>query len=72
MIKTETYRINLVESGNNVQFTGTYEDLKIELESIVAKSSVPCKLREIGADDKRFMVIISADFKYLVGTEKLN
>jgi len=67
-----TYRINLVETGNNVTFTGTYEDLKIELEAIIAKSSVPCTLREIGNESFKFMVIMSADFNYMVSTEKIS
>ncbi len=54
-----TYRINLVESGNNVMFTGTYEDLKIELSAIVAKSTVPCNLREIGNDSYRYRIILN-------------
>ncbi len=66
-----TYRINLVESGNNVMFTGTYEDLKIELSAIVAKSTVPCKLREIGNEFHKFMVVMSEDFQYMVSTEEI-
>ncbi len=74
--ETKTYRINLVESGNNVMFTGTYEDLKLELSAIVAKSTVPCKLREIGnvpmaIGSYRFMVVMSEDFQYMVSTEEI-
>ncbi len=74
--ETKTYRINLVESGNNVMFTGTYEDLKLELSAIVAKSTVPCKLREIGnldhnTDGYRYMVVLSEDFQYMVSTEEI-